>query len=389
MDWANAILKAVQRIYDAVTSPDAWPGAIEAIAAAADGQRGSLLVEDRSQRHADMMIGWRWDPAHLRRMSAPGAPRTAPWAARLPLGRAVRSLELKPERDFIRSEFYNEVVRPNGDFHGVVALVRQTPTHSSYVAVRRVLGAPDFTDRDVAAFQAILPHLTRALELRRSLGVADPRFADLRFDDAMAVLDRIDFGLILCDAESRPAYLNRRADALVARPDGLSVGPGGITAALPEETRRLRRAVAMAAAGTAPPGIDAAVRAATAGTRMRLSRPSGAQALLLTVIPVRQTGFGDRGAQSRVAIFIVDPEHDAAPAAALLQELFGLTAAEAGFAVEIARGDGIQAAARRRSISDTTARTHLSHIFEKTGTRRQAELARLLVQCSLPAPPPD
>jgi DNA-binding CsgD family transcriptional regulator len=122
---------------------------------------------------------------------------------------------------------------------------------------------------------------------------------------------------------------------------------------------------------------------------MRLSRPSGAQALLLTVIPVRQTGFGDRPAQSRVAIFIVDPEHDAAPVSALLQELFGLTAAEAGFAVEIARGDGIQAAARRRSISDTTARTHLARIFEKTGTRRQAELARLLVQCSLPALPPD
>lgn len=389
MDWANAILKAVQRIYDAVTSPDAWPGAIEAIAAAADGQRGSLLVEDQLQRRADLMIGWRWDPAHLQRMSAPGAPRTAPWAGRLPLGRAVRSLELKPERDFVRSEFYNEVVRPNGDFHGVVALVRRTPTHSSYVAVRRVLGAPDFTDRDVAAFQAILPHLTRALELRRSLGVADLRFADLRFDDAMAVFDRIDFGLILCDAEGRPAYLNRRANALVARPDGLSVGPGGITAMLPEETRRLRRAVAMAAAaGTARPGIDAAAHAAVAGTRMRLSRPSGAQALLLTVIPVRQAGLGDRRAQSRVAIFIVDPEHDAAPAAALLQELFGLTAAEAGFAVEIARGDGIRAAAQRRSISDSTARTHLARIFEKTGTSRQAELVRLLVQCSQPSLPP-
>ncbi|WP_225768898.1 hypothetical protein [Inquilinus sp. Marseille-Q2685] len=385
MDRADAILKAVQRIYDAAASPDAWPGAVEAIAAVADGQRGSLLVEDQPQRRADLMIGWRWDPAHLQRMSAPGAPRTAPWAARLPLGRAVRSLELKPERDFIRSDFYNQVVRPNGDFYGIVALVRQTPTHGSYVAVRRVLGAPDFTDRDVAALQAVLPHLARVLELRRTLGAAD-----LRFADAMAVLDRIDLGLILCDAEGRPAYLNRRAGALVARPDGLSAGPSGIAAALPEETRRLRRAVAMAAAaGTAPPGLDAAARAAAAGTRMRVSRPSGARPLLLTVIPIREAGVGDRRPQPRVAIFIVDPDRTAAPASALLQELFGLTAAEAGFAVEIARGDGIRAAARRRSISDSTARTHLAHIFEKTGTSRQAELVRLLVQCSVSAPPPD
>jgi DNA-binding CsgD family transcriptional regulator len=381
MDRADGILKAVQRIYDAAASPDAWPDAVEAIAAVAGGQRGSLLVEDQPQRRADMMIGWRWDPAHLKRMSAPGAPRTAPWATRLPLGRAVRSLELKPERDFIRSEFYNEVVRPNGDFYGVVALVQETPSHSSYVAVRRVLGAADFADRDVAALQAILPHLARTLELRRTLGVAD-----LRFAEALSVLDRIDLGLILCDAADRPAYLNRRAEALVARPDGLSVGSSGIAAALPEETRRLRHAVAMAAAaGAAPPGIDAADRAATAGSRLRLSRPSGASALLLTVIPIRQAGAGDRRPQ--VAIFIVDPEHQATPAPALLQELFGLTAAEAGFAIEIGRGDGIQAAARRRSISDSTARTHLARIFEKTGTSRQAELVRLLLQCSLPSLP--
>lgn len=383
MDRADAILEAVRRVYDAAASPDAWPDAIAAITAAATGQRGSLLVEDRPRRRAELMIGWRWDPAHLQRMSAPGAARTAPWAASLPLGRAVRSLALKPERDFLRSEFYNEVVRPNGDFYGVVALVRQTPTHSSYVAVRRVLGAPDFTDRDVAALQAVLPHLARALELRRTLGVAD-----LRFADAAAVLDRIALGLILCDAAGRPAYLNRRAEAILARPDGLSAGPSGIAAALPDEARRLRRAVAMAAAAaTAPPGLDAAVRAAAAGTRMRLSRPSGARPLLLTVIPVRQSGLGDRRPQARVAIFVVEPDRHAAPATPVLQELFGLTAAEAGFAVEIGRGDGIEAAAGRLSISGNTARTHLARIFEKTGTSRQAELVRLLVQCSLPALP--
>ncbi|WP_343714054.1 helix-turn-helix transcriptional regulator [Inquilinus sp.] len=385
MDRADTILKAVQRVYDAAVSPEAWPGAVEAITAAADGQRGSLLVEDQPQRRADLMIGWRWDPAHLHRMSAPGAPRTAPWASGLPLGQVVRSLELKPERDFLRSDFYNQVVRPNGDFHGIVALVRRTPTHSSYVAVRRVLGAPDFADRDVAALQAVLPHLARTLELRRTIGVAD-----LRFAGAIAVLDRIDLGLILCDAAGRPAYLNRRAEALVAKPDGLSAGSAGIAAALPEETRRLRHAVAMAAAaGTARPGLDAAARAIAAGTRLRLSRPSGARPLLLTVIPIRQAGIGDRRPQAQAAIFIADPEHNPTPAPALLQELFGLTAAEAGLAVEIGRGDGIQAAADRLSISGNTARTHLARIFEKTGTSRQAELVRLLVQYGVSLPPPD
>ena len=68
------------------------------------------------------------------------------------------------------------------------------------------------------------------------------------------------------------------------------------------------------------------------------------------------------------------------------RDQFGLTAAEAVFAAEISRGDGLQAVAERLAIAPTTARTHLTRIFEKTGTRRQAELVRLLMQCDRLAP---
>jgi DNA-binding CsgD family transcriptional regulator len=43
-------------------------------------------------------------------------------------------------------------------------------------------------------------------------------------------------------------------------------------------------------------------------------------------------------------------------------------------------GDGIQAGADRLSISRAIARTHLSRVFQKTGTGRQAELVRLLMR---------
>jgi len=44
------------------------------------------------------------------------------------------------------------------------------------------------------------------------------------------------------------------------------------------------------------------------------------------------------------------------------------------------KGDGRDASAARLGIATTTVRAHLSHIFEKTGVRRQAELVRLLMQ---------
>ncbi|MGH7248268.1 MAG: helix-turn-helix transcriptional regulator, partial [Pseudomonadota bacterium] len=62
-----------------------------------------------------------------------------------------------------------------------------------------------------------------------------------------------------------------------------------------------------------------------------------------------------------------------------LRRRFGLTLAETGLAAEILKGYGRKAAARRRGISDATAKSQLSSIFEKTGTHRQAELVRLLL----------
>jgi DNA-binding CsgD family transcriptional regulator len=81
-----------------------------------------------------------------------------------------------------------------------------------------------------------------------------------------------------------------------------------------------------------------------------------------------------------VAIVTVsDPDMDRQRRKIILRSRFGLTDAESGVAAEILKGDGRLAAARRLGISDTTAKTHLSNIFEKTGTRRQAELVRLML----------
>jgi DNA-binding CsgD family transcriptional regulator len=190
-------------------------------------------------------------------------------------------------------------------------------------------------------------------------------------DDLDDVLDWLDLGVILTDAAARPLRLNRRAEAIVAHADGLFAEPSGVAAAFPDETCRLRHAVAMAN---------------LAGTRLRLTRPSGRRPLLLTVIAVRDGIAGLRTHGPLTAIFIMDPDRGDTPDPALLQELFGLTAAEAIFAAEISRGDGLQAVADRLAIAPTTARTHLTRIFEKTGTRRQAELVRLLMQCDRLAP---
>ena len=68
----------------------------------------------------------------------------------------------------------------------------------------------------------------------------------------------------------------------------------------------------------------------------------------------------------------VDPE--------TLSDLYGLTKAEARFAVAVGTGDTIKEAARRVRLSEGRARNLLSAVYAKTGCAGHAGLARLLAQ---------
>ncbi|TDM90188.1 LuxR family transcriptional regulator, partial [Lactobacillus crispatus] len=72
------------------------------------------------------------------------------------------------------------------------------------------------------------------------------------------------------------------------------------------------------------------------------------------------------------------------PDPGVLQDQFGFTPADAALAIDILAGNDLAASATRRQITRNTARGHPRHLFEKTGTRRQAELMRLLLLCPQP-----
>lgn len=61
---------------------------------------------------------------------------------------------------------------------------------------------------------------------------------------------------------------------------------------------------------------------------------------------------------------------------------FGLTAAERRLLGLLSRGMSLPGAATSLGVARTTARTHLQRIFDKTGSRRQADLMRLVTMGS-------
>jgi DNA-binding CsgD family transcriptional regulator len=76
-------------------------------------------------------------------------------------------------------------------------------------------------------------------------------------------------------------------------------------------------------------------------------------------------------------VLIIDPEDESELAAALLRRLYRLTNTEADIALRVMHGADPKQIAEELSISLTTVRTHLQHVFDKADTHRQAELVRL------------
>jgi DNA-binding CsgD family transcriptional regulator len=89
-----------------------------------------------------------------------------------------------------------------------------------------------------------------------------------------------------------------------------------------------------------------------------------------------------RGAASRASAGLTSAcalRDSPIPCEVLLTRLFQLTPAEARLARCLSNGSSMEEAASALKIKLSTARSHLSSVFAKTGTHRQTRLVALLV----------
>lgn len=173
------------------------------------------------------------------------------------------------------------------------------------------------------------------------------------------LIDHLEQGLAVTDGGGRAYFLNRAAQDAVAR-GLLRLEHGSLRGVTGEDSATLRRLIARCAASRS-------------GGSARLAGVDGT--LLVAACPI---------AEGAVLLRFTDPTATRLPEVRVLQDQFGFTPAEAALARDILAGNDLAASAARRGITLNTARVHLRRIFEKTGTRRQAELMRLLLLCPQP-----
>ena len=88
--------------------------------------------------------------------------------------------------------------------------------------------------------------------------------------------------------------------------------------------------------------------------------------------------MGAFGHAAKALLMIYDPNQQAALDPFIIAESFRLTPAEARVAVHIAQGKSAQQIAEHGRVSLTTVRSQIRSVLNKTGTRRQSDLIRLI-----------
>jgi DNA-binding CsgD family transcriptional regulator len=349
----DEVLDLVDRIYEAGMAFERWPEALTRMAdllGARDASLGAMAPDA-----LPWIFAPRTDPDFMRAYAEAWHPHDHVWrgVTQRGVGRAASDAMVMPRDELEKSAFHNEWSRPQGysTIMGAMVLAEQ-----GWRTVLMLPGREAFQRNQLDLLQTLAPHLRRAVQMNIRLAQGD-----LNTAATVQMLQAGPAAALVVDADARLLFANAAAEPLF-RSGALRVA--GDALAQPE----LRIAVARCAAG----GL------AESGGQVTLPRPRSFAPLRLQVCPVRhETPLLAPGLPAAIIVEVTAAA--VADPAGRLREAYGLTAAEAAFALEIVKGDGKPAAAERLGISFATARTHLSRIFEKTGVHRQAELVRLVL----------
>jgi DNA-binding CsgD family transcriptional regulator len=226
---------------------------------------------------------------------------------------------------------------------------------------------PPITDDEAYGLTLVAPHIRRATEISRVLGLQR-----LEAETCRAALEQLESPVLMLGSDRRIAFANPSAGQAIARGSVLRARGDRLTGAT-EEIERLLRAVTADAAAGGPANLEVAVT----GT-------DGEERLLFAV------GLGPHGdarlglTETSVLVIMRSPRQATQNPVAIAARAFGLSPAQVQVLSFLAQGHAPDAIADILGVGMATIRTHLSALFQRTGTTRQAELVARTLSLASP-----
>ena len=195
---------------------------------------------------------------------------------------------------------------------------------------------------------------------------------DSKLAAAMAdVLDGLSVGMFLVDADGRIVHANAAGRVVLAAGDVLCCEAGRLAALEDGPDKNLLDALAAA-------GNDN-TKAATLSLTAR-----GGTRYVASVLPLA-AGARRRARKAHAvaaAIFLNKAALNARPFAGSIAETYKLTPTELRILFAIVEVGGVPEVAKAVGVAESTVKTHLGRLFEKTRSSRQADLVKIVAAFS-------
>jgi DNA-binding CsgD family transcriptional regulator/PAS domain-containing protein len=355
-------------IYDCSIDPERWPQTLAEMCRAIECISGGILLLDleRSQHKFAYTYG----------LSSEWAKRYFDYSDDLTLFyRRAFSRDICPDGEPLLlsklmervgprgQRIYDELTKPQGVSEMMQTVVLRQARRLAVFGANRHASGGELTDTELEFVRMLVPHI------RRTVAISDILDAKrIELHTLAATLDSFNAGILVVADQRRILHANGTAQDMLSKRETIAAVGGILSVRDPQADRALAHAIELARADEANIGGN--------GIGVPLG---GEKAAIAHVLPLVRGDLRTRLApQATAAIFITEPTDSARQDVSAVAANFGLSPAEARMLDHLTCGESVSEAAVALRISAHTARTHLAHIFSKTGTSRQADLIALV-----------
>ncbi len=369
---AAALSDVFGSIYNCAVEPERWPETLKLIRSELDFAGASLSVMALPSGNVLLEVMSLSDLATIERTQQDTHDLVEMWGGMdktrsFPLREPIVLSRLRDRSQWENHRLYREWRRQLGVHEASAIGLARDPTTIRSLGFLHFDSTEDIGDVKIGTAWLLIPHLRRAVAISKLLDVKSVVAAT--FETA---LDTLAVAVVLTDAELRIVHANAAAQAMLASRD-------------PIRTERGRLALRPSAVAAK---LGIAVRQAANNEASKHPIPAlGANGApyVLHVLPLNHDELRPGLAPSAAAaIFVAPPVSPMTAPNDALAALFDLTLAESHVFAQIAEGKTQAEIARALDIEIGTVKTHLLHIFAKTGTHRQADLVRLAASMAIP-----
>jgi DNA-binding CsgD family transcriptional regulator/PAS domain-containing protein len=366
--------RLIAGIYDATLEPGRWSEVLSRIVAFVDGHGGCLLAKDQTSHDVDTYWQAGVDP-HYMRLYNETYSKLGPVSALTfgDVGQIVSVPDVVAYDEFRRSRFYCEWAQPQGWVDVALAVLDKSASGWGCVLGISRNATNGMVDGEMRRrLSLVLPHVRHALRVGKTI---ERRQADAAtFAD---ILDHLGAGLFLLDAEGRIVHANAAAGDMLSD-GGVLRSVGGRLAAGDAQGERFLRETAI------PPRREG-VPVGRVGVSVPLRAGDG-QRYVARAMPLASDASRDTGAaaEATTAVFVGKAAMDDPSPPDVIAQTYRLTPTELRVLFALVEVGGVPEIAAALGVAETTVKTHLARLFAKTGTRRQAELVRLVAGFAMP-----